>query len=70
MNPHAVAAPDHIQLPNLAVLEPAARRRHVLSVLDLSPDEVLCAQEGLGRLEMHRSWEFSPPVAPQPEDAP
>jgi len=28
------------------------------------------ARAGLGRLGTHRSWEFSPPVAPQPEDAP
>ena len=41
MNQYAVAAPDHVQLPTVAVREPGVRRRHVLSVLDLSPGEVL-----------------------------
>ncbi len=36
---HAIAAPDRIQLPSVAVHGPAARR-HVLSILDLTPEEV------------------------------
>jgi ornithine carbamoyltransferase len=40
MNQNAVAAPDLLQLPSLSAREPRVRRRHVLSILDLDPDEV------------------------------
>jgi ornithine carbamoyltransferase len=41
MTQNAVAEPEIVQLPPVAVREPAVRRRHVLSLLDLSPEEVL-----------------------------
>jgi ornithine carbamoyltransferase len=41
MTQHAGLAPDLVQVPALAVPQPAPRRRHLLSVLDLSPQEVL-----------------------------
>lgn len=40
MTQNAVAEPELVQLPALAVREPGVRRRHVLSLLDLSPEEV------------------------------
>jgi len=40
MSQYAPAAPEHVQLSAAALRDPAARRRHVLSVLDLSPEEV------------------------------
>ncbi|HEX8906419.1 MAG TPA: hypothetical protein VF771_16335 [Longimicrobiaceae bacterium] len=38
---HAHAASERIQLPPVAVRDPGARPRHLLSILDLSPQEVL-----------------------------
>ncbi|HYW12199.1 MAG TPA: hypothetical protein VE871_09580 [Longimicrobium sp.] len=41
MTQHASAAPDQLRVPTLAIPPAPARRRHVLSILDLSPREVL-----------------------------
>lgn len=37
----ATLTPERLHIPALAGREPAVRRRHVLSILDLAPDEVL-----------------------------
>jgi ornithine carbamoyltransferase len=41
MNPHATLTPERLHIPVLASRAPATRRRHVLSILDLAPEEVL-----------------------------
>jgi ornithine carbamoyltransferase len=41
MTQHAPAASGRLQLPGLALRDPARPRRHLLSILDLSPAEVL-----------------------------
>lgn len=41
MNPSGTMTPDLRPIPDIAVREPGVARRHVLSILDLSPDEVL-----------------------------
>ncbi|HEX8243600.1 MAG TPA: hypothetical protein VF541_08895 [Longimicrobium sp.] len=40
MNQHAGVAPELVHVPGIAVREPQVRRRSLLSLLDLSPDEV------------------------------
>lgn len=40
MSPQTLAAPTRLPIPDLAVHRPAGGRRHLLSILDLSPAEV------------------------------